>query len=99
MLKSNKLLILCNLLHALSPNESSFMCASHLTNMTLTFHRRLYLAAHYISMANSAKGAQLKDMAAQQLTSALRYCGIIPADRVSVQKGNKQGIKALLLHC
>ncbi len=44
--------------------------------------RRLYLAAHYISLANVAKAAGLKELAARQLTAALRYAGIIPADRV-----------------
>eukprot|EP00983_Pelagomonas_calceolata_P073761 1152272-Pelagomonas_calceolata.AAC.3 len=49
--------------------------------------RRYYLAAHYTALANAAKGAELKDVAAQQLTSALRYCGIVPADKAFFEAG------------
>ncbi|KAF5830572.1 intraflagellar protein IFT172 [Dunaliella salina] len=49
--------------------------------------RRYYLAAHYTALANAAKGAGLKDIAAQQLTSTLRYCGIIPADKAFYEAG------------
>ncbi len=45
--------------------------------------RRIYLAAHYLALAGQAKGAGLKEMAARQLTAALRYVGIIPPDKVS----------------
>jgi hypothetical protein len=49
--------------------------------------RRLYLASHYIALAGEARASHLKDLAAQQLTSALRYAGLIPADRVGHKCG------------
>ncbi|KAJ9515621.1 hypothetical protein QJQ45_021684, partial [Haematococcus lacustris] len=49
--------------------------------------RRMYLAAHYISMATASKTKKLHELAAQQLTSALRYTGLIPADRAFYEAG------------
>mmetsp|Transcript_26109 Transcript_26109/g.57041 ORF Transcript_26109/g.57041 Transcript_26109/m.57041 type:complete len:1764 (+) Transcript_26109:195-5486(+) len=49
--------------------------------------RRLYLAAHYISISNQARGAGHKELAAKALTSALRYTGIVPADRAFFEAG------------
>ena len=49
--------------------------------------RRIYLASHYISVANSSKQAGLKELAAMQLTSVLRYVGIVPADRAFYEAG------------
>jgi hypothetical protein len=43
----------------------------------------MYLASHYIALAGEARANSLKELAAKQLTSALRYAGLIPADRVS----------------
>ncbi len=45
-------------------------------------HRRQYLASHYVALAGVAKASGLRELAAKQLTAALRYVGIIPADRV-----------------
>ncbi|MEW5300130.1 MAG: hypothetical protein WDW38_002966 [Sanguina aurantia] len=49
--------------------------------------RKLYLAAHYIATAHSAEEKGLHDLAARDLTSALRYVGIIPADRAFYEAG------------
>eukprot|EP00798_Chlamydomonas_sp_ICE-L_P014195 gene14195-20165_t len=49
--------------------------------------RKMYLAGLYISLANTAKADGMKDLAAKQLTAALRYAGIIPADRAFYEAG------------
>ncbi|GAX77698.1 hypothetical protein CEUSTIGMA_g5141.t1 [Chlamydomonas eustigma] len=49
--------------------------------------RRLYLASHYICLANMSRQAGLKDLAAMQLVSVLRYVGIVPADRAFYEAG------------
>ncbi|KAF8062969.1 IFT172 [Scenedesmus sp. PABB004] len=48
---------------------------------------RLRWAAHYTALANRARAAGLLHLAARQLTSALRYAGIIPADRAFYEAG------------
>ena len=55
--------------------------SNHISNPAHTC-RRLYLAAHYTALASVSRQAGLKELCARQLTSALRYVGIIPADRV-----------------
>ncbi len=61
--------------------------ASKYKQDTDTF-QNYYLAAHYLSCAAQAKEANLKQIAAMCLTSALRYVGgAIPADRVGTVPG------------
>lgn len=43
--------------------------------------RRLMWAIHYIALAHQARAGGLLELAAKQLTAALRYVGIVPADR------------------
>jgi len=66
----------CPMRSCLALGPHTLMC------VLLLLHRRVYLAAHYLSLANTAKSANQGELAARQLTSALRYCGIIPADKV-----------------
>lgn len=49
--------------------------------------RKLYLASHYIALSSQARQAGLKELAAMQLTSMLRYVGIVPADRAFFEAG------------
>lgn len=41
----------------------------------------LFWAAHFVSCAARATAAGLAELAARQLTAALRYAGLIPSDR------------------
>jgi hypothetical protein len=43
--------------------------------------RRLMWATHYTALAHQARAGGLLELAAKQLTAALRYVGILPADR------------------
>jgi hypothetical protein len=43
--------------------------------------RRLMWAMHYTALAHQARAGGLLELAAKQLTAALRYVGILPADR------------------
>lgn len=49
--------------------------------------RRCYLAAHYIALSEEAKKAGLNELVARELTAALRYAGLIPADRAFYEAG------------
>jgi len=66
--------------HVHPPPPPSAHCAQQ--HVRAPPHRRMYLAAHYVAMAGASQAAGLKELCAQQLTSALRYCGVIPADKV-----------------
>jgi hypothetical protein len=44
--------------------------------------RRMAMAAHYTVCATRARAAGMRNLAARELTSLLRYVGIVPADRV-----------------
>lgn len=46
--------------------------------------RRLMWAMHYTALAHKTQAAGLAELAAKQLTAALRYVGIVPADRWAV---------------
>ena len=56
--------------------------------------RKLYLASHYISLSSQARQAGLKELAAMQLTSMLRYVGIVPADRAFFEAGIAWKVRA-----
>ncbi|WIA40104.1 hypothetical protein OEZ86_013511 [Tetradesmus obliquus] len=49
--------------------------------------RRLMWASHYIALAHQARAGGLLELAAKQLTAALRYVGIVPADRAFFEAG------------
>ncbi|KAI8469208.1 MAG: intraflagellar protein IFT172 [Monoraphidium minutum] len=48
---------------------------------------RLFWAAHLVSCARRAAGAGLAELAARQLTAALCYIGVLPADRAFYEAG------------
>ncbi|KIZ07625.1 Intraflagellar transport protein [Monoraphidium neglectum] len=48
---------------------------------------RLFWAAHHVSCASRSKAAGLSELAARQLTAALRYVGVLPADRAFFEAG------------
>lgn len=49
--------------------------------------KKLNFAAHYTALANASIKAGLKELAAMQLSSVLRYVGLVPADRAFYEAG------------
>lgn len=83
----------CDENHELSLKEMLFRLWQQLEGnnnvkkVELEDFKRLYWAAHYVALSNQCRKAGLKEMAAKQLTTALRYVGIIPADKAFFKAG------------
>ncbi|GBF87714.1 intraflagellar transport protein [Raphidocelis subcapitata] len=67
--------------------------------------RALFWAAHLVACGGRAAGGGLRELAARQATAALRYVGLIPADRALYEAGTawravgRPGTAFVLLNC